>query len=86
MAAFLFFEMMVKMALLIWRNPCQNRMLEITWGAFGLCTHVKTQIVEITWGKKSLKSSQSPMLKEDFENNMGYLAFSYPMLNGESSK
>lgn len=43
MAAFLFFEMMVKMALLLWRNPCQNRMLKITWGAFGNVTHVKSE-------------------------------------------
>lgn len=38
MAAFFFFEMMVKMALLLWRNPCQNRMLEITRGAVGNVT------------------------------------------------
>jgi len=43
MAAFLFFEMMVKMALLLWRNPCQNQILEITWGAFGYVPHVKSK-------------------------------------------
>lgn len=45
MAAFLFFEMMVKIALLIWRNPCQNRMLEITWGSDN-APHVKTHFHE----------------------------------------
>lgn len=34
MAAFLFFEMMVKMALLLWLIPSQNQILQITWGAF----------------------------------------------------
>lgn len=43
MAAFLFFEMMVKMALLLWLIPCQNQILEITWGTFGYVTHVKSE-------------------------------------------
>ena len=45
MAAFLFCEMMVRMALLLWLIPCQNQILEITWGSDN-APHVKTHFRE----------------------------------------